>query len=517
MFGGFLLSFWYAPDLYAHAGLKETSPENGEVVKRAPEKVSLRFNEPIERNLSQIQLYDWNGRQIHLPNNREGGRSQQLNQGLPYLKTGTYTVVWNVVSLDGHPVEGSYSFSVRKEVGGEVDVPEKEAGMADGLLVVARYLVEGMLLLGAGLYGMAWLAEKRGLPGFAYILGRARWVGGGLLLLGTLVEAVAYSATLTNVNLFELWLDGKWSLLFQFPFVLMLFTQLVLILLLILPGMTRAWYLFLWMVLASAPAIGGHVWGMESPLTATLLRVIHLLAIAAWLGSLTYLVLVLLWKRRTGGEADLSRIRAFFVPTALISALTVLASGVWMVGFQSDWTQVLASRQAWAVLLFIKFLLTGVMLFLALVQTLRWKREGRSPAGRWLQVEWAAGLIALLAGVWMSQSVYPVPMESYHAALETEQTKAVVKIPQLGLGNQTMKIRLPEKEKPKRVRVDLAMKEHGMKIPPVLAEPMGGTGHYQAKVPFSMVGKWQFTIIAEYPGGKEKHWSAEIFIPGGGE
>src|SRR5699024_4682566 len=68
-------------------------------------------------------------------------------------------------------------------------------------------------------------------------------------------------------------LNGRWELLLQFPFVLMLFAQIFFLILVFIPGMERIWYLALWLLLAITPAFGGHVWGMENPVLALIPRI----------------------------------------------------------------------------------------------------------------------------------------------------------------------------------------------------------------------------------------------------
>ncbi|OYD07450.1 copper resistance CopC/CopD family protein [Paludifilum halophilum] len=513
-----LLSCWMAPPLYAHAGLLDTSPQKGEVLKEPPEELRLRFSEPIERELADVRLYDWNGHRTDLsePENSDG-RSETLLYPLPDLKNGTYTIVWSVVSGDGHPVSGSFRFSIGEETGGADLASAEESGWADFFLVLTRYLVEGLILVGAGVYWMARFGRRYGLPDFKQVLGRGRIIAGILLPVGMIGEWTAYSATLPGVNLFALWWEGKWSLLFQFPFVLMIFIQLLVFLLLILPGMTRGWYGMMWLILTGVPAVGGHVWGMENPGVAIVSRVLHLMTAAVWSGGLTYLILVLIGrKRRKKDQSPISSFRPFFVRAALIASASVLVTGTVMVFLQTDVSAVLEDRGRWNGLLLLKILLTGLMLGLALVQTLRWRQEGHRISRPLLRWEWAAGLIVILAGVWISQTPYPLPSHSYEAVWKTDSVPVEVEISNLGIGQRTMTVRFPkEAQPPEDVTILMDMVDHGMETEPVTAEKISA-GQYQADLPFTMVGDWQLTVRAEYPGGEEREWQETVFIPGGG-
>ena len=119
LFIGFSLIFIQAPKAEAHSTLIETTPEKMEVTDSSPKFLELRFNEPIEQDLADITIYDWNAKPV-ISKQSVGGekRSKVLHINLPNLKQGTYTVQWSVVSLDGHPVSGSYMFAVGKETKG---------------------------------------------------------------------------------------------------------------------------------------------------------------------------------------------------------------------------------------------------------------------------------------------------------------------------------------------------------------------------------------------------------------
>ncbi|TKI78545.1 copper resistance protein CopC, partial [Bacillus wiedmannii] len=67
---------------------------------------------------------------------------------------GTYTVRWSMISADGHPSEGGYPFSIGEEVQTNVVVEGNASGsgsvFSDVMIVTLRYIVGGMILIGAG-------------------------------------------------------------------------------------------------------------------------------------------------------------------------------------------------------------------------------------------------------------------------------------------------------------------------------------------------------------------------------
>jgi len=98
---------------FAHAALLETAPAH-EASTKSPEELRLTFSESIELAFAEITISGDGDQQIELeklslaPNDNKTMIVTVANQ----LPTGTFTVDWSVVSLDGHKVEGSYSFEV---------------------------------------------------------------------------------------------------------------------------------------------------------------------------------------------------------------------------------------------------------------------------------------------------------------------------------------------------------------------------------------------------------------------
>ena len=94
----------------AHSLLIASVPPAGAVVNGAP-SVSLRFNNRIEKKLSQIRLVPPGG-EAHVLPVRADGAVDALEAPLPPLRPGRYRVDWRVLSTDGHVVSGSFAFSV---------------------------------------------------------------------------------------------------------------------------------------------------------------------------------------------------------------------------------------------------------------------------------------------------------------------------------------------------------------------------------------------------------------------
>jgi copper transport protein len=97
----------------AHAVLLETMPADGAIVSQAPSRVVLRFNEPVSP--VALKLFAADGRMLQRPDDISV-RDNELTLALPsQLAEGSYLVSYRVISLDSHPVGGSFVFAVGRE------------------------------------------------------------------------------------------------------------------------------------------------------------------------------------------------------------------------------------------------------------------------------------------------------------------------------------------------------------------------------------------------------------------
>jgi copper resistance protein C len=95
---------------FAHTGLGESVPKEGEVVTEQLNQLTLSFETKIE-NGSSLELINQSNEtfkpdQVLINNNQLLG---QFNS----LPNGEYTVIWKIIGADGHIVEGKYAFSLQ--------------------------------------------------------------------------------------------------------------------------------------------------------------------------------------------------------------------------------------------------------------------------------------------------------------------------------------------------------------------------------------------------------------------
>ncbi|GAB4074562.1 copper resistance protein CopC [Barrientosiimonas marina] len=517
LFMAFFILLSYTPAAEAHATLVEMEPAEDVVADKPPSELMLRFNEPVEHDLAMVNVYDVNAQPVFTGNpDNEEEKSPKLTFSLPELDNGTYTVNWDAVSADGHPVSGTYAFSVGEATESGVNTVDESNG-TEGTLIASRIIPEVLILLGAGLFWFAWLAERKGFPGIDVLWSKRRYIGATLLFLGTMAELVTYSLSLPP-GIIQVILNGRWELLGQFPFILMLFAQLLFLILLVIPGMERGWYLALWLLLAVTLAFGGHVWGMKDPIIALIPRIFHLLAMALWLGALAYVMLLVISEKRQKTSVDWQAFRPFFVYKMIAASALVVISGVVMVYLQTGITAVFTDWKTWSGVVIAKVLLTMVMGGLALYQTLKWRKRQTFTTRRLVRTEWLVGLAVMILGVWLSQIAYPISVETYDETLVTDNQEAEIHIDELQTGDRTMTASIPELdgEQPESVEAKVTMPQHDMGSDDIKAEE-NDEGNYTAELPFSMSGTWHLEMTATYSDHEKVKWEDDVYMAGQGD
>jgi len=98
----------------AHAVLVKSIPAQRSSLTESPPRVELWFNERLEPAYSRASVTDEAGMQIDLRDalvSKEDAR--RLSLSLPPLRPGRYAVKFRVLSVDGHVVESSLTFTVK--------------------------------------------------------------------------------------------------------------------------------------------------------------------------------------------------------------------------------------------------------------------------------------------------------------------------------------------------------------------------------------------------------------------
>ncbi|MBN8590653.1 MAG: copper chaperone PCu(A)C [Anaerolineae bacterium] len=97
----------------AHSNLASADPPPNASLDASPSLISLTFTEPLEPEFSRFTLRDENGQTIDTPESVVSPENPLVMTMQPgVLPNGLYTVVWRVLSTDGHSTQGSFAFGV---------------------------------------------------------------------------------------------------------------------------------------------------------------------------------------------------------------------------------------------------------------------------------------------------------------------------------------------------------------------------------------------------------------------
>ncbi|RUP68947.1 Copper transport protein YcnJ precursor [Streptomyces sp. NP10] len=368
----------------AHAALTGSDPADGAVVDTAPKEVTLSFSEAIAVGDDSIRVLDPSGKRADTdaePKDLSGGSTVRygvaLHSGLP---DGTYTVAWQAISADSHPISGAFTFSIGAPSDTTVALPSQEAGGGPVGVVydIARYAAYGgfVLLVGGSAFVLVcWRGGATALPMQRLVV--RGWLTLTAATLVMLLLRNPYTGSGKFADAFDL--AGLQSVLDTKPGAALVSRLLLL-------GAAALFIAVLFGTYARREderekkdltfglAVGGGVvatgiaatWAMSEHASTGIqaniampVDVLHLLAVAAWLGGLASL-LVALYRTPDIGSAAVRR----FSAVAFGSVVVLAATGIYQSWRQvGSWSALTGTR--YGQLLILKVALIAVLLAVA--------------------------------------------------------------------------------------------------------------------------------------------------------
>ncbi|MFB6984848.1 copper resistance CopC/CopD family protein [Streptomyces sp. NPDC056304] len=339
----------------AHAALTGSDPQDGAVVDTAPKEVTLTFSEQVAMGSDSVRVLDPHGKRadtaVASRDLRSGSTVKygvSLHSGLP---DGTYTVAWQAVSADSHPVSGAFTFSVGAPSETTVALPTEQAGggLVGTLYDIARYAAYAgfILLAGGAAFVLACWQRGAGAPPLQRLVVRG-WMTLTAATLAMLLLRNPYTGSGKLADAFDL--DGLKAVLDTRPGAALVSRLLLL-------GASALFIAVLFGAYAKREderekkdltfglAVGGTViaagiagtWALAEHASAGIqpgiampVDILHLLAVAAWLGGLVAL-LVALHRTPDIGATAVRR----FSRIAFGSVLVLTATGIYQ-----SWRQV---------------------------------------------------------------------------------------------------------------------------------------------------------------------------------
>ncbi|MEU0028722.1 copper resistance protein CopC [Streptomyces sp. NPDC006335] len=373
----------------AHAALTGSDPQQGVVVDKAPDQVSLTFSEKVALSNDSLRVLDPKGKAVQEGKPFEVSGTTyavKLHSGLP---DGTYTVTYQVVSADSHPVAGAFTFSIGAPSTTSVSVSGDTAGggVVGWLYGFGRYMSYAgfIVLVGGAAFVLGCWQRGAGVRPMQRLV-----VGGWLTLTASTLLLLLLRGSYTGSgkvgDVFDLDLLGN---VLQTKAGAALVSRLLLL---------AAAALFISVLfgaydkredeekrdLTFGLAIGGTVvaaglaasWAMAEHASVGLqagiampVDVVHLLAVAAWLGGLTALLVALY---RSEAPIESAAVRRFS-QVAFGSVVALVATGVYQSWRQlGSWSAFTGTR--YGQLLLVKIGLVALLVGIAFISR-RWTAQ----------------------------------------------------------------------------------------------------------------------------------------------
>ena len=140
---------------FAHAALLKTVPSASVTVDTSPKQVTLLYSEAVEPRFAIVSVTDANATsETTGPPARDPANADQLDVPLKQLRQGWYLVVWRVISVDGHPVRGAFTFAVGPNAGPapQFKIPSLSETAATPKLITARWAAFISFMAAIGLF-----------------------------------------------------------------------------------------------------------------------------------------------------------------------------------------------------------------------------------------------------------------------------------------------------------------------------------------------------------------------------
>jgi copper transport protein len=523
------LSLLFSGPAAAHAELVNTTPANGAQLTKPPTEIEMTFTESVNLLPNGIRLVDGAGAVVPTPDPTVAGGTVLWPMPTD-LPEGAYVVTFRVVSADGHPISGAFSFGIgaAATVGPGAATGGESGGTTVGDATTAPWAVVSSRL--AGYVGFALFAGVIAFVLFCapdtsknpalQLLARSGLIGGAIATVAGLLVQGPYTAGVSMSRVVDLQLLAV-TLATPFGAAMMWRLALYGVLGLLawrLSGITAG--LATWLVPASVAstavtiAAAGHG-GSSDPLSLGV-HALHALAAGLWVGGLVVLIAL----RRSVEPRTLHK----FSTLAMASVLTLVVTGI--LNSVRHLTRLEQLLSDYGLTLVLKLLLVAGTLSAAAVS--RWRlRQKRIPVGS-VRVE-VAFTVAVFAITALLSTTAPPPAaemathSGHHAEPASSDTvqmsladqgKAALTVsPSTTTGSHVHLVLTDRNGQPlSATRVSLKVANPGRDIAPIPVPMTMRDGAWAADYRFPLPGTWKTILTVEGVGPSAVVTSAEITI-----
>lgn len=518
----------------AHSYVQQSVPAQNEVLDKAPDKITLLFNESIQPAYYQIVLMDSSGQKIDgVKAVIDSKNAALLEANIPVkLADDIYNISWKAVSGDGHPVEGGIVFQVGDGAGKKMsDAPTTlpDSKSVNPLLIVMRWLqytgqslVLGLLALSLFLLparlrtseATTWMRQRR----YALFL----WIGMALTVVALLVQLplrIAWNADIPVMQTTSELGNTFRETTFGQVWLIQIITAILIVILVALYvhsklataakrtiGMIA---IALMIVQLLAKSLDGHAYAEPYAGIAIAADFIHLVSALVWSGALVAMAVFVprIVAPFTGEERKTvywSIVRRFSW-WAIISVAALLITGIYGSIIYLPSLMVLFNT-AYGLTLLAKMLLFLVMAAFGAMNYVK-GRQQKEELGKDLMWEVLTGFVILmLAAALVHLSPQAAPISNGATPKQTVQTQEVdgyeikLEVPQAQMGSNNFIVSVKNKNEAKPVDVEqitLTMNHMDMAMAPteiLLTASDGKDGVYQKTGMVSMNGNWHVKV-----------------------
>jgi copper transport protein len=338
---------------WSHAALLRTVPAASVLVNTPPKQVSLVFSEAVEPRFAIVSVTDAGARQLTAGSpQRSPSNPDELDVPVKHLPEGWYLVVWRVISVDGHPVRGAFTFAVGPNPGPapQFVIPNLSETAATPALVASRWIALLSFMAAIGLFVLRTIIARPLVSRVAGTSLRSVSLAFWSVLALSLVAVPIYVLLATaKFALRSFWSVGALVPLMRVSAFGRGYLDLELILALFALAAAAALWLdrpertqrsvaallaLLGALLAAGAAVltpgaAGHASQTPPRALALALDALHVGAGAVWVGGL--IGLLVLWRSLAAETrvAGLTVTVPRFSNVAFVAVLTLLASGIW--------------------------------------------------------------------------------------------------------------------------------------------------------------------------------------------
>lgn len=444
--------------VFAHAYVISSNPAASQSFQKAPTQVEVQFDENVQLSAQGLTVTDEDGKRVDSGDGKlDPANHHEIICHLPAsLPKGVYTIHWQVVSADGHTVEGTIPFGVQIDVK-SLHLGATQTGYTPGAAMLIDRTLEyiGMaLVIGLALFfRFIWPASAGpAMRGWRRKLVYAAWA---LLAIGIAFSLPVQTAITWNVHGFASF--SPRDLLRTLNLTLFGYVWIVqMLLLLIAPPVLSAllnerikhrWWWILTPVFCFPITKGliGHAVAENSPQMPVVADVIHLYAASIWVGGLTGMVLLMaVWIRskETMQKQEIAMTVRRFSMVASASVIALAVTGfytallhipTWYALFHTGYGQALV----------VKLTLFIIMLLLAAVHWTRRKRLRMQSFRRLVLVELVVGLgIFFVASILTNLPTGMSDPGPVHMRKTVEGTTMALSITPNQAGNNQFTVRL---------------------------------------------------------------------------